>query len=249
MKNQICQVLEVICIDDCSSDRTIKTIETYRSQNQDLSIQILKNPANSGPSIARNLGWDIARGDYIAFLDADDVWHPEKIAIQYSLMIQNPHVSVCGHIYRTFSTEECCFDSLNIDEVKLHSITKNQVLFSNPFVTPSVLIKKNISYRFQPRKHYCEDYLLWAQICFNNHSVSIIKLPLVYVFKSNDYQSLSSNKINMRLGDLKNYYQLWQEKKINLMTMSFFIVYSISKLLLLIFLPKVHCLMRQQIDS
>ncbi|BAY25576.1 family 2 glycosyl transferase [Calothrix sp. NIES-2100] len=249
MKNQIYQVLEVICIDDCSTDRTIETIETYSYHHQDLSIHVLKTSENSGPSIARNLGWDIAQGDYIAFLDADDVWHPEKISIQYSLMLNNPDVSICGHSYRIFSTEECCFDSLDNDEVKLRIIKKNKVLFSNPFVTPSVLLKKNLTYRFHPRKYYCEDYLLWAQICLDNHFIYTIKLPLVYVFKARDCKSLSSNKIKMRMGDMSNYYELWKDKKISFMAMGFFIAYSACKLILLIFLPKIHYLFRQKVDS
>jgi glycosyltransferase involved in cell wall biosynthesis len=214
-----------------------------------LSIYILETPENSGPSIARNLGWDIAQGDYIAFLDADDVWHPEKIAIQYFWMLNNPHVSICGHSHRTFSTEECCFDLLDNYEIQAHSITKNQILFSNPFVTPSVILKKNLPYRFDPRRNYCEDYLLWAQICLGNHSIYTIKLPLVYVFKDKDCKSLSSNKIKMRMGDVTNYYELWKDNKITFMVMCFFIVYSLAKFISLIFLPKIHYLFRQRIDN
>ncbi len=76
--NQTFQVTEVIVIDDASTDNTIGTVSEY-SKNSTIAIQLLPSDRNVGPGSARNRGWDSSNSDYIAFLDADDVWHPKKL--------------------------------------------------------------------------------------------------------------------------------------------------------------------------
>jgi len=75
---------EYILVDDCSSDNTVNLIkEKYSSDHR---IKIIRATENGGAGIARNLGLDIASGNLIAFLDADDLWKPEKLAKQVALM-------------------------------------------------------------------------------------------------------------------------------------------------------------------
>lgn len=78
---------EIIIVDDGSKDNTKSIIDNYCSENISYIHQ-----NNKGPSAARNCGIQTAKGDYIAFLDADDVWLPSKLAIQTELL--NAHRSV-----------------------------------------------------------------------------------------------------------------------------------------------------------
>jgi len=71
--------LEVIVVDDGSTDETADVVQAYA--DRDVRFHLLTK-TNGGVSSARNAGIAAARGDYVAFLDADDVWHPEKIAAQ-----------------------------------------------------------------------------------------------------------------------------------------------------------------------
>ena len=73
---------ELLFIDDCSTDRTFSIV----SGIQDSRIRILRNGKNSGAALSRNWGLREARGKWIAFLDADDWWHPEKLERQLAFM-------------------------------------------------------------------------------------------------------------------------------------------------------------------
>ena len=75
---------ELILVDDCSSDDSVKVIESLITD--DKRIKLIKLAENSGPAIARNRAIKEAKGRYIAFLDSDDLWHPDKLSKQLSFM-------------------------------------------------------------------------------------------------------------------------------------------------------------------
>jgi teichuronic acid biosynthesis glycosyltransferase TuaG len=79
--------LEVVVIDDASSDKTVQIIEMLCAS--DHRVRLLRQPANRGPGAARNRGIGAARGRYLAFLDADDVWEPQKLERQLEYMKTN----------------------------------------------------------------------------------------------------------------------------------------------------------------
>lgn len=82
---------EVIVVDDASTDGTREILESYGS-----AIQLIKRDSNSGMCpITRNQAARAAKGEYIAFLDSDDVWYPEKLAKQVAFMQQNPEIPLC----------------------------------------------------------------------------------------------------------------------------------------------------------
>ena len=80
---------ELILVDDASTDNGINIIESY-SQN-DKRIKLIKLETNSGAAIARNKGIEYANGEYIAFLDSDDLWHKEKLEKQLNFMKANDY--------------------------------------------------------------------------------------------------------------------------------------------------------------
>ncbi|MFV8362573.1 glycosyltransferase family 2 protein [Flavobacterium sp. ZT3P35] len=89
---------ELILVDDCSTDNTVSIATSIAIQ--DNRIRIFKLPVNSGTGIARNTALTQAAGNYIAFLDADDVWKPHKLQVQ--LQFLKEHQLPC-----TFSFYEC----------------------------------------------------------------------------------------------------------------------------------------------
>lgn len=78
---------EMIIVDDCSSDKSYEIALDYAEK--DSRIKVLKNEVNSGAAISRNNALDVAKGDYIAFLDSDDLWEPEKLEKQLKFMLEN----------------------------------------------------------------------------------------------------------------------------------------------------------------
>lgn len=81
--------LEIIVADDGSTDGTRAVVARYGTQ-----VRYLWQP-NSGPAAARNLGLSAARGEFVAFLDADDLWHPEKLERQMARFAARPELDLC----------------------------------------------------------------------------------------------------------------------------------------------------------
>ncbi|MFD2760937.1 glycosyltransferase family 2 protein [Lentibacillus juripiscarius] len=84
--NQTYSNWEMIIVDDCSSDKTVEHVKRYSMQDE--RIKLVELEENSGSAIARNKAMEEARGQYIAFLDSDDLWFPEKLENQLRFMQQ-----------------------------------------------------------------------------------------------------------------------------------------------------------------
>jgi glycosyltransferase involved in cell wall biosynthesis len=84
------QNIEVVIVDDCSS-RPL-TLADLKVKNDRFPIRIHRNESNRGPGYSRNVGIQIARGDFIAFLDADDLWRPAIIEKQMKTFLEYPNI-------------------------------------------------------------------------------------------------------------------------------------------------------------
>jgi glycosyltransferase involved in cell wall biosynthesis len=86
--NQKYAPIELIIVDDGSTDRTAEIADSFN-----LDVRYIRQP-NAGPAAARNAGLEIARGNLIAFQDADDLWPPDKLATQLPKMIDDPTLEI-----------------------------------------------------------------------------------------------------------------------------------------------------------
>lgn len=87
--NQSFKNWEMIIVDDCSTDNSLDVIHALA--NQDSRIKLISLTRNSGAAVARNVAIESAKGRYIAFLDSDDVWLPDKLEIQLKFMQDNSY--------------------------------------------------------------------------------------------------------------------------------------------------------------
>ncbi len=91
---QTYQNFEILVCDDASTDATNELVTAYSRKNP--GIRLLSLPYNQGAGAARNMGMQAARGEYLAFLDSDDEWRSEKLALQVRRMDQEPlNVGIC----------------------------------------------------------------------------------------------------------------------------------------------------------
>lgn len=173
--NQTFQVTEVIVIDDASTDNTVETVSEY-SKNSSIAIRLMPSDRNVGPGSARNRGWDSSKSDYIAFLDADDVWHPRKIEIQVREMEQSSSFSMSCH-ERIVSVSHS-FPKIDSSIALMRELSLNDFIIKNRCSTPTVMVRRTVNERYKNEKRYAEDYLLWMEIIAKHGNALYIQLPL-----------------------------------------------------------------------
>jgi teichuronic acid biosynthesis glycosyltransferase TuaG len=209
---------EVILVDDHSDDGTLEFLQVLKEKYDSLPIIIKGLAVNRGPAYARNRGWELAVMPYIAFLDADDTWHPNKLEIQYGLMVSNAEYDICGHNRRVIKNNADNRDATNQGIYTFDAVCKSKkkirkyyALLRNPFSTSTVMLKRDISFRFEPEKYHSEDYLLWLTCILNDLQVIYLNLNLACRFSLPYGESgLSKNLIAMQKGNLDTYSRLYR---------------------------------------
>src|SRR5262249_22921340 len=144
---------EIIVVDDASDDDTPRVIAALPD-----SIRKITFPENRGAGSARNAGWQAATQEFIAFLDADDAWHPQKLELQTAWMQAHPEVVLSGHGYVFSAVAE------KISIEKAIPVSAAMLLVSNRFSTPCAMLRREIPQRFAEGKRASEDYHLWLEI-------------------------------------------------------------------------------------
>ena len=98
--HQTCGMFECIVVDDGSKDQTRSVVERYGP------LVRYEFQTNAGPATARNRGIELATAEFVAFLDADDVWNPEKVAVQMAHFNERPELVGCAAHVQNFLSEE-----------------------------------------------------------------------------------------------------------------------------------------------
>jgi glycosyltransferase involved in cell wall biosynthesis len=158
---------EVLLVDDASGDGTLDALHRVAAAYPPGWVKVVTSPANGGPSQARNLGWQAATQPYIAFLDADDTWVPEKIALQMRELERDPGIALIAHRMKVLPRGTTP-DPVRAP-VRAQTIGRRRLLLNNPFPTASVILRRDLPFRFNERFRRVEDFLLWAQIGFSGY--------------------------------------------------------------------------------
>ena len=221
---------EIIIVDDSSTDESFEVITQWaRTMPQ---VSILKFAINRGPSMARNTGWDRATSDFVAFLDADDTWHPEKLRIQFDYMTSVPTCVISGHKYQIVSDSDSPADISEIAKSVDH-FTMRDFLIKNRFSTPTVMLRRTISQRFDESQRFSEDYQLWLRIIAAHKSGDFLNLPLTYLYKQTfGISGSSSRMISMYRGELNNARVLRNENIITGATVVFWRIWLSAKFMI-----------------
>lgn len=218
---------EVLLVDDGSGEDTLAALKAWESPFQG-RMKLVSIATNCGAASARNAGWTIASQPYIAFLDADDSWHPEKLRIQYEYMKTHPDVAVCGH-----GREHLRNDAGPCAPAKDPAVTiinATGLLFSNAFSTPTVMVKRTIPFRFPEGQRYVEDAFLWQQIALSGLAVVRLESELAYIHKP-PYGSggLSGHLWKMERAELANFVSHFRAERIGLGLLVAASVFSLAK--------------------
>jgi glycosyltransferase involved in cell wall biosynthesis len=156
---QTYEEFELIVVDDGSTDGTGEVLKRYEKR------LLYLYQANQGVSAARNNGLVLAQGEFIAFLDSDDLWLPKKLAIQIAFMDQHPHAQIC------YTDELWIRRGVRVNPKKRHAKHSGEIY---PHCLPlciispsSVLMRRGLFEQvggFDPGLPVCEDYDLWLRV-------------------------------------------------------------------------------------
>ena len=222
--SQSSPVEEIIVVDDASDDGTVQVVRDFAINHP--QIRLIVNNQNLGPGQSRNVAWNLATSEYLAFLDADDSWHLKKIELQREWFRANPSEVICG-------TQHCIIDKdEKRDNVEKPSqFTIKDLLRRNRFTTPSVMLRRNVPLRFDPKLRLSEDYLLWMEIASEFGHVNRINKTLTVLHKPEfGAYGLSSKTRAMYFGEMKALTILSQKGHIGLIVLIRSYIWSTLKL-------------------
>jgi glycosyltransferase involved in cell wall biosynthesis len=185
--NQTFANWELLIIDDCSFDNTVELVNMFIKQ--DGRIKLFKTSQNSGgPAQPKNVGIEKAKGEYVAFIDHDDEWLPEKLEKQLYLFSNSQKKNIglvsCGA--NLINNKGKCFSTYN--PIKKEIIFP-EILLRNPiYSNSSVLMKREVIDIVGPRDEkmkYSEDWEMWIRICKAGFDIDFVYEPLFnYYFHS-----------------------------------------------------------------
>lgn len=191
IQNQTYQNWELWLIDDASKDNTLEVIKPF--VEKDSRINLLENSNNSGAAVSRNLGIEIANGDYIAFLDADDLWLPKKLEIQLKAL-QEANADVCFSSY--YQINESGTTRLALVKALPELSYKKQLKSNYIGNLTGIYNVKTLGKITSPNLRKRQDWLLWLKAIKNSNKAALgINEPLaLYRVRAS---SMSSNKLKL----------------------------------------------------
>lgn len=197
--NQTYPNIEIIVVDDGSTDQTPGLIAEYQKEH---SIILIRNEKSVGACRARNQGIERAQGEFVAGLDDDDQWLPERI----SGLLENYDDS-----FASITSNDCMITSnRSVVWHKKEQVTLHDLLFSNS-VGNQVLVKKHRILDvggFDESLRAAQDYDLWIRLCEKFGPIKVVQKPL-----QNIYADKSADRISNPTAQLHGYLSVYKKHK------------------------------------
>ncbi len=224
---------EIISINDGSTDNSRQIVDDYIKENQTLNIYLL-NQENAGVSSARNAGLKIAKGEYIALLDADDEWLPEK-TLQQMKFLEDKNFKI-DFLAARRNNHQISYP-YKVNQNHLAPISFRLLLIRNEAQPSTVIFKRNVLDNtgfFDENQKYAEDLNYWLRVSENNKMYILdVELILFGAGKRTFGSSgLSSNLQEMEKGFQKNLKEMLHLKRINSIEYFFYYIFYKMKYVL-----------------
>lgn len=193
--DQTYQNWELILVDDGSTDNTKEIVTAF----EDPRVKYI-HTENRGNYFARNLGLEHAKSEFIAFLDADDVWLPKKLELQVEFFLANENLGICATDFNVFMNDQMEeFYAITLGpekkaQMESEDLFKN-MLIANFMATSSVMIRRSALGQnccFDTEMQNAMDYDMWLRIMANYESKF---LPQVCVLRREHDKNISKDRI------------------------------------------------------
>jgi len=182
---------EHILVDDASTDASVQIVE-QKTQN-DSRIQLIKLPKNKGAAFCRNHATTLANGDYIAFLDSDDLWHPEKLKRQLGFMtVNNCDVSFTSYVHIDETGESLGKRILALPKLSYKKQHRNNYVGNLTGMYQASTLGKILAPSIRKR----QDWAVWLEAIKKSKSPALgLQEDLAY-YRIRE-GSISANKLNL----------------------------------------------------
>lgn len=190
---------ELLILDDCSSDCTAEIAEYLASL--DTRIRLLRNPQNMGVAKTRNRGFDIAKGEWIALLDSDDVWHSDKLEKQMAVAGRaGADIIYCSY---ALVNESGAYLS---DYIVPETTSYDAMLKESVLSCSTVLIHQPIllNHRFSTTCYH-EDYAFWLELLRDGYKAAASREILT------DYRIVNGSRSDNKLKSAKNRWMIYRK--------------------------------------
>jgi glycosyltransferase involved in cell wall biosynthesis len=164
LRRQTVDNFEIVIVNDCSNDQTNNLIDQFRENNPSLQLTVVENENTMGIAASRNIGLGLSKGNYIAWLDHDDVFYADKLKVQFEFLELNKDFAMVGTNVDVI--DNCSVVSSSIiygfDPLRI----KVHLFFMNYFTQSSVMIRRVcLEYLMYDREmEPAEDYSLWIDL-------------------------------------------------------------------------------------
>lgn len=214
---------ELIIINDCSTDDTLQKIEEIA--REDSRIRVYSNEINSGASFSRNYGVSVAKGDWIAFIDSDDLWREDKLKKQIELVDNNPDAVLTFTASAFINWEGVPFNYIMAvpDKIDYTALLKKNLLSCSSVLVKSELMKSIKMYD----DSISEDYAAWLTILKKVDFAYGINEPLLIYRVCK--KSKSSSRIKAAIMTFKTYRYIGYNLLVSLFLVGRYTLYSVSK--------------------
>ena len=222
--------IEIIVINDGSPENIDDIIYNYQEK------LIYFYQTNSGPASARNKGIKISKGDYIAFLDSDDLWKPNKVEMQLKGMIKNDFLWSHSS-YELFSESKELIKTINLEYYDKNIFPL--ILTSCKIATPTIMIKREVLdsefMMFDETQRFGQDSLLWIKISarypiyYLSESLVKVRIRTDNAAKRADVQLRSRTQIWRNIKTHRTYFEI---RKIPILIKIGFILSSLGFIIL-----------------
>ncbi len=189
--------LELIIIDDYGLDGSVESVKNTFSDNR---IKYYLNDRNMGIAYSRNLGLDVANGEYIAFMDDDDLAPLNRLKIEIEFLENNPEIDAVGGRYCVIDENDNII-RYSDDTLQNHNYLKACLMFYDPLGNGSMLFRKSIvkdnHIRFMNNCQGMEDYRFWVDFS-QFGKISNLKEVMLY------WRNIEGNETSRRINEKKS---------------------------------------------
>lgn len=199
---------ELLVINDGSSDSSMEIVREF----EDPRIILLENDQNMGVSYTRNVGLDLSKGEFLAWIDCDDLIDKRRIEIQYEFMRENPQIGICGTYLERFNEGNSTLSTVFLEPelIKAGLIFKPAVLNATSMYRLSLIDRAGL--RFNPKLAISEDYNFYVDACFHFPIVNLPKKLYFYRASETSIMKKYDEKKDEKFQFHKVVYTKWFEK-------------------------------------